>query len=118
MSMKKEDELVELAAKKFLQQKGEEFRKFLMYLILGIFVPFGIGFIGCIIINEKLTQEIELKYSWVMEWLYFWVWGIFGLICIGLIVLIICLLYTILKSWITSNIEKAIKEAKKELRIK
>ena len=91
--MKKEDELVKLAAKKFLQQKGEELRKFIMYLILGILFPFGIGYIGCLFMNEKYTQEMELKYNWFMEWFYFWTYGLVFIICIGIIILIILYLY-------------------------
>lgn len=122
MNKKKEHEcnkcevIAKLATKKFLQQKKDEIVKFIMYLLSGILGPFIISSIVFIFWNIEKAKQISQEYTWFLEWFYFWCYGVFFLMIIVGAILILWSIYNIFKDWISSNIEKAIKDAKEELK--
>ena len=114
--MKKDEQLVKLAAKKFLQQKGEEILTFLKWTVLAILGPFGAGLVVWMFLDGEQAMRGEL--GWFMELFCYWAWGVFALSFLALLIGLIWAICKLIKEWIESNFEKAIKEAKKELKIK
>jgi len=116
--MKKDEQLVKLAAKKFIENKIEEIMKFFMWMVLGIFVPYTIGVLGWIFLDSEQVVGLDVALNWFLEWICYWLSGILFIAFVALIIALIYFICKAIKGWLESNFEKAIKDAKKELKIK
>lgn len=117
--MNKNKELKKLKMKYFWEQKFLEVSKFFGIIILivggGGFLPYWLGKFVYYLFPSFIESlwEIELIDMW-----YCWISGLFSLailFCIGLLLLII---YCQISDWVESNLEKAEKRARSELKMK
>lgn len=116
--MTKNLELKRLKMKYFWEQKFLEVSKFIGIIALviggGGFLPYWVGKLVYYFFPSFIENlwEIELINMW-----YYWMSGLFSLailFCIGLLLLVI---YCQIKEWISSNLEKAEKRARSELKM-
>jgi len=117
--MKKDEQFVKLVMKNFFKQKLEEIFWIILGAILFVILPIIIFNVTNRYFPSFFSTTIEAGkcvtffYNWFCGILVIYTW--FILILIGLMIfMVLKLLY----NWIKSNFEKAIKEAKKELKIK